>query len=481
MLRRLRECKGCGSSPTFTHVPVSMVSSKENDFGSGRLLKTTQSICPNCLKALEAEVFERQGKVWMDKTCQDCGWYSALLSSDASSYHVSPETQDAGCSCGPAGCGTADDNHSCTLLVEITQKCNLTCPTCYAASSPQNEGFLSVEEYSRLLDTLRERQHGDADVLQLSGGEPTLHPDLLRMIEIAYEKGFKQVYLNTNGLKLSQESYARSLAELAYPVFIYLQFDGMASATYAALRGNERLADVKVKALRNCEALNIEAVPIMTLTKGVNDEEVGLFLEIATQSKAVNKVMIQPAMYSGRYYNPRRVDRLTAADAIERIVEQSSAFETRDFTPIPCGDPNCFRMALALKTEKGLIPVSRYFPPYEKWREAQIAEKLESVSDTFDNPDALAQVLSWSVDSGALGQLSEAEVDVLLDVVAEATEAQGKVDWQGLFAIGIKPFMDAYTYDQDRIDACCAHIASRSGEPVSFCQYNAINRAKGEL
>jgi uncharacterized radical SAM superfamily Fe-S cluster-containing enzyme len=128
-----------------------------------------------------------------------------------------------------------------------------------------------------------------------------------------------------------------------------------------------------------------------------------------------------------------------------------------------------------------LVPVSRYFPPYEKWKEAQIAEKLEAVSDTFDNAGELTEVLSWSVDSGALSKLTDEEVDLLLDVVVEATEKQGEAGWQGLFAIGIKPFMDAYTYDQDRIDSCCAHIASRSGEPVSFCQYNAINRAKGEL
>ena len=262
-----------------------MVSSKENEFGSGSLLKVTQSICPNCLKALEAEVLQRDGKVWMDKTCGDCGSYSALLSSDASSYHLSGGENGAGCSCGPAGCGSASDNHSCTLMVEVTQKCNLTCPTCYAASSPQNEGFLSVEEYGRLLDTLKEKQHGDADVLQLSGGEPTLHPDLLRLIEIGYEKGFKQVYVNTNGLKLSQESYARSLADLPYPVFIYLQFDGMADTTYAALRGNERLADVKVKALKHCEAFGMEVVPVMTLTRGVNDGEVGLFLDIAARSE----------------------------------------------------------------------------------------------------------------------------------------------------------------------------------------------------
>ncbi|MCH6255147.1 radical SAM protein [Puniceicoccaceae bacterium K14] len=460
------------------------------EFKQGKLVKRTESICPSCLQKIDADVYARDGQVWMDKECAEHGHFSALLSNDIQTYLVSAAVKNrgaSGCGCESGGCGapvskdSAVDNHSCTLMVEITQKCNLTCPTCYAASSPQNDDFLRLDKYRELLDTLREKEHGDADVLQISGGEPTLHPDMLEMVDIAYEKGFKQVYVNTNGIKLSQRKYAETLAASKNPIYIYLQFDGLDSKTYAALRGSERLSDVKQRALKNCEDLGIEAIPIMTLTKGINDSEVEAFLNVALSSSAVNKVMIQPAMYSGRYVNPRRLDRLTASDTIDLIVEQSGVFTKEDFTPIPCGDPNCFRMALAIRTESGLVPVSRYFPTYDQWQDEFVAKELESVSDTFDNAEGLSSMLAWSVEHGAISKLEEDKIDELLEAVALASIGKGSAGWRGLFAIGIKPFMDAYTYDQDRIDDCCAHIASQDGEPISFCQYNAINRAKGEL
>ncbi|MBK1880107.1 radical SAM protein [Pelagicoccus mobilis] len=453
------------------------------DFKRGELVKKTTSICPGCLQYIEAEVFRRNRQIWMDKTCQKCGPFSALLSSDANEYLIKvPDSQQASsCGCGSGGCGSAIDNHSCVLLVEITQKCNLTCPTCYASSSPQNDHFLSLKEYDALLDKLLANQHGDADALQLSGGEPTIHPDILPMIELAYEKGFKQVYINTNGIKLSNDTFAKSLAKLGKPLSIYLQFDGTTPDVYAKLRGNEKLVEVKARALENCAKHGFEAIPVMTLTRGVNDNQISEFIRVASQSPAVNKAMIQPAMYSGRYVNPRRVDRITASDTIGLIAEQSGIFSRADFTPIPCGDPNCFRMALALRSDDGLIPVSRFFPPYEKWASPEISEGISAVSDTFDDPDALQRALALASESEALAQLPEEELDQLIDLISGSENSENENSWGRLFAIGIKPFMDAYTYDQDRIDTCCTHITARDGTPVSFCQYNALNRPQGNL
>lgn len=453
------------------------------DFGSGTHLKITQSLCPGCLDSISADVYSRDGQVWMDKTCEKCGAFSALLSSRSDEYFVSrkdsqkPDT----CGCGTGGCGSAIDNHSCVLLVEITQKCNLACPTCYAASSPQNDHFLSLEEYDLLLDRLLENQHGDADALQISGGEPTLHPDLLTIIEHAYEKGFRQVYINSNGIKLSQPKFAAALGALNPKPLVYLQLDGDKAETYQTLRGNNKLFDVKRRALENLEANGIETIPVMTLTRGVNDDQIDTFLQISSSSKAVNKVMIQPAMYSGRYVNPRKLNRITASDTIGLIAEQSGIFSREDFTPIPCGDPNCFRMALALRTPDGLLPISRYFPPFEKWKSESISETITDLTDAFDDAGALQQALSLVGESEALANLPESELDRLLDAVAAASESPAEDGWSNLFAVGIKPFMDAYTYDQDRIDTCCTHIAARDGTPVSFCQYNAINRPTGNL
>ena len=453
-----------------------------------QLIKETISLCPDCLTKIPARVVERNGEVWMLKQCACTGAtreFEALLSSDVRHYHRS--SGQGGCGNGGCCCGSAPEgeaagartNHSCNVLIEITQQCNLTCPACYAASSPKQTEYLSVEEVGRLADQLVAQGHGDADVVQLSGGEPTLHPELLAIIETVLARGFRKLYLNTNGTRLANETFAARLAPYAERLGVYLQFDGIRPETYDRLRGNARLLEDKRKAWRHCERLGIDLVPTMTVARGINEDELGDFIECAAASETVHKVMIQPAIYSGRYLNPLRVDRLGVADVIRAIAEQTKVFSEADFGPIPCGDPNCFSMALALSTEEGLLPVSRYFPKPGEWDSGQTGQLIEAVSDSFDDAAKLHTVLQW-VGREAGEFLSDEVLDALLDRVAAAREGN-RGPWKGLFAIGIKPFMDAYTYDQDRIDACCVHILARDGTPVSFCEYNAVNRPLGQL
>ena len=171
------------------------------------------------------------------------------------------------------------------------------------------------------------------------------------------------------------------------------------------------------------------------------------------------------------------------ADVAKRLEAQSDGLWTEaDFGPIPCSDPNCFSMAVALRTEDGLLPISRYFPRYPTWATAENRALIEGVSDTFDNPQGLQSALQWALTNGALDGLDEATVDRLLDCVGTVQAARSRPEaspFAGLFAIGIKPFMDAHTFDQDRIDKCCVHIIGRDGTPVSFCEYNAVNRPTG--
>lgn len=462
-------------------------------FETGTLLKETRSICPSCLEPVEARVYERGGEVWMDKTCPSHGEYSALLARSRAHYYLAdPRVEALGSCCGPSGCGPSPAptserhqgdqvaNHSCNLLFEITQRCNLTCPTCYAGSSPTAEGEVSLEEFEQRLDGLLAAGKGDADLIQLSGGEPTIHPQFFEILEAALSRPVRQIYVNTNGIKLAQSAFAERLASYGERVNVYLQFDGFKRSTLRILRGREDLVETKLKAADQCERLGLCTVPVMTLTPDVNDDELGAFFEFVTsRPRSIHKVMIQPAMYSGRYEQPRRVDRMTVADVVERITAQVPVFNAMDFSPIPCSDPNCFSMALALRAPDGLVPVSRLFPRYTSWAEPSVAGIIGDVTDTFDSSTDLAAMLQWALESDALAALDEATVDQLLDRIEAATThaAEGGAP---LFAIGIKPFMDAYTYDQDRIDKCCVHIVSSSGEPVSFCEYNAIRRPRGQ-
>ena len=464
----------------------------------GRKIKNTRSICPLCLEPVDAQVFERKGEVWMDKACPSHGHFSALLSSDIRHYYEPATRPVQGSSCCGSSCGLPAteissgsdlapwNTHSCTILIEITERCNLSCPTCFAGSSPQHSAMMSLGEFTQQVDQLVAGGKRGSDMIQLSGGEPTIHPDFFAMVELLFERGFYQVCVNSNGLKLARPAFTQRLADCmsSYPgsqIFVYLQFDGFEDSTHGALRGREDLLDSKRRAMANCQAHGINIHPVMTLTRGINDHEVGAFVQLAVENPYLKNVVIQPAMYSGRYDNPRRRDRITLADTVDLICDQFGVFSPRDFGPIPCSDPNCFGMAVAFRTRQGLLPVSRYFPRYESWGSAEARELIDTFSDTINGPQGISEAIRWATSDGQIDEvlhdLDEAGVDRLLDALIEV-QASGHSLWDNVLTISIKPFMDAWTYDQDRVDQCCMHILDKEGNPVSFCEFNAIRRPR---
>jgi uncharacterized radical SAM superfamily Fe-S cluster-containing enzyme len=186
-------------------------------------------------------------------------------------------------------------------------------------------------------------------------------------------------------------------------------------------------------------------------------------------------------MYSGRYDNPQRADRLTLADAVALISEQFGVFEAADFGPIPCAHPNCHGIAVAVRSNDGLIPVSRYFPQHRQWDAPEAQDLIMKFTNTINGPDGMAAAIQWAMaDDGAGGSLrdvDDATVDRLLDVFA-ANAGGSDLVWDRLLTISIKPFMDAWTYDQDRINQCCVHILDDAGKPVSLCEFNAVTRQR---
>jgi uncharacterized radical SAM superfamily Fe-S cluster-containing enzyme len=487
-------------SPALENMPEETGSSPflTDSCDLGRKIKNTTSICPQCLEPVDAEVFERHGEVWMDKSCTRHGHFSALLSSDIKHYLEPTTRQIQGTSCCGSSCGLPAteisngtdsapwENHSCTILIEITERCNLSCPTCFAGSSPQHSEMMSLEEFTRQVDQLVAGGKSGSDMIQLSGGEPTVHPRFFDMVDLLFERGFHQVCINSNGIKLAQPAFTERLANCMSrragdQVFVYLQFDGFEDNTHAELRGRKDLLNIKRRALNNCQTHGINIHPVMTLTRGINDHEVGDFVQLAVENPALKNVVIQPAMYSGRYDNPQRRDRITLADTVDLICDQFSVFSPQDFVPIPCSDPNCFRMAVAFRTSSGLFPVSRYFPRYETWDSDESRELIDAFTDTINGPQAISEAIRWITSDGqidgVLQDLDDAGVDRLLDALVETQSGDDSL-WDNLLTISIKPFMDAWTYDQDRVDQCCVHILDRNGNPVSFCEYNAINRPR---
>ena len=331
-----------------------------------KVIKTTTSVCPSCLTKVPATVSEEQGEVIMLKRCPTHGEQRVLVESNPDFYW---HADAAGKGCGPGGCLF---NHSCTLIFEITEKCNLSCPTCFSASSPEQQYFLPLERFKQQLDWLLEHGKQDADIMQLSGGEPTLHPDLEAMVEYAFERGLKKVYVNTNGVLLGKDPrLAERLGKWAGRLQIYLQLDGFRDQTYAQIRGASGLASIKKTAIENALSHGIYVLPVVTMTRGVNADEVGALLQLALDKHPLmNTVILQPAMYAGRYDNDQTMRRMTTGDVIDAVEQQTQGmFNRADFGPMPCSHPNCFVFAVGVKREGKLMPISRYFPDFESWGE----------------------------------------------------------------------------------------------------------------
>jgi uncharacterized radical SAM superfamily Fe-S cluster-containing enzyme len=449
-------------------------------------LKTTTSVCPKCLTKVPATVFEKDGRVILRKTCPTHGLEEALLASDARWYWNAG--RDEGC--GSRGC-CMTSNHSCTMIFEITDRCNLTCPTCFTASSPARDWQMSVDDFERKLDRLLRQGKADADMVQLSGGEPTIHPDLERMVKICFERGVRKVYINTNGIRLAKEpGLAERLAAIdggQDRLQFYLQFDGREERTHELIRGARGLYPVKQQAIANIIAVGLFAIPVMTVTRGINLGEIGMVTELVLDHHPkMNTVMLQPAFYAGRYENEKVADRLTVAELVKEVAHQTKGlFLPEDFGPIPCSHPNCFALAVGLVREGKVIPVSRYFPRFEAWQEPEVSPSVARFANRMPQHVLDVRVVDGKVDvlldllAGLQLRQEDETVDALLDLLTGADDSVDWTDYKNFVVIGIKPFMDAHTYDQDRVDRCCVHVIDREGVPVSLCEYNSLRRPRG--
>ena len=226
---------------------------------------------------------------------------------------------------------------------------------------------------------------------------------------------------------------------------------------------------MKRQAIENVLEAGLFVLPVMTVTRGINLDEIGQVLQMVRDyHPRMTTLMLQPAFYSGRYENERD-QRLTMAEVIHEVVRQSDGvFAVEDFGPIPCSEPNCFGIAAGIVSGEEVIPVSRYFPRVETWSDPGVAARVSRVADRL--PQHMLEDLA-----------DDEVVESLLDLLTGDDETRDWADYHNFIVVAIKPFMDAHTYDQDRIDRCCTHIVNRSGDPVSFCEYNALHRPLGRL
>ena len=404
---------------------------------SDRTLKETRTLCPTCLTPVTGETFTRHGKVFLRHECPEHGNSVALVSSDRRHYYLRDEVShplnvlDKCCTTGSSHC-------TCVAVLEITERCNLRCPVCFASSGGgRHRGF---DELRADLEAFLSAR-GSLDVLQLSGGEPLGHPELLKIVDHCRTLPIDHRMINTNGLALlDDDRLAAELAARRPKLELSLQFDGLDAESYTTLRGADLLAKKEV-VIRKIVEHDLPTTLVATVARGVNEGQLGRILRFGLKTRQLRGITYQPATWSGRFDGETDpLDRITLADVVRLLVDQSEGlFEPDDFKPLPCSNPNCCGFTFVVRRPGG--PVM----------------PLTQVVDYENHSERLADRMNFNL--------------------ADARELCGSgYEPHDFFRIVIKPFMDAYTYDRDRIDECCVHIIQPGGEAVSFCHFNTLGR-----
>ena len=443
------------------------------------------SICSTCYRKVEGKIVFQDGNVLMLKRCPEHGAERVLIADDVDYYRrcrevfiKPPEMPNVyntpvkwGC---PYDCGLCTDHeqHSCLSLVEITDYCNLKCPICYSESGPSRQQFRSLRQIEFMLDAVV-RNEGEPDVVQISGGEPTLHPHFFAVLDMAKARPIRHLMVNTNGVRIANdEEFAVRLAAYMPGFELYLQFDSFEREALMDLRGAD-LRHVREQALSRLNKLGISTTLVVTLKKGLNDGEIGKIVDFALKQPCVRGVTFQPIQAAGRLeqYDPA-TDRLTLTEVRRRILEQSAVFRQEDIIPVPC-HPDSLAMAYALKLGDQVVPLTSLIDP-----QVLIGGRRNTIVYEYDDDvrDHIFKLFATN-HSPQSGVASLRELLCCLPMAA-APEGMG---YENVFRVIIMDFIDAYSFDVRSVKKSCVHIVHPDGRLIPFDTYNLFYRDGLEL
>jgi uncharacterized radical SAM superfamily Fe-S cluster-containing enzyme len=473
-----------------------------------QFIKKTKSICPECFKVLDATIFEEDNKVYIKKECLEHGKFQDVYWSDYEQYQRAekfrydgeglrnPRTKtEQGC---PFDCGICPQHKSHTVLaiIDVTNRCNLRCPVCFANAATAGYVYQpSKEEVREMLENLRSNDPVPATALQFSGGEPTIREDLFELIRMAKELGFRHVEVNTNGLRLAQSvDYCRGLKEAGMST-VYLQFDGLSPEVYQFTRGRD-LLETKMKAIENCREAGIKSVVlVVTLIKGVNDHQIGDIIRFAVQNfDVIRCINVQPVSLCGRLPEQERAKmRITIPDFTRLCEEQTNGkVKVSDFYPVPAvvpvskavgalkdkrypeftTHPHCGTATYLFVEDGEIIPITKY---------GNIEKFLGTMNKVYEEA---AKGHKRRAQIRLIGALRHIKFGLLrkylLPIVRSGSyEALGDLH-RKMLMISAMHFMDPYNFDLERVQRCCIHYAVPGGKIIPFCSMNSIHRTKIE-
>ncbi len=449
-----------------------------------KIFSHTQALCPECKNIVDAQIIEIDGKVFLKKFCKEHGKSQALTCSDADWYQESTKYIKPGQSpkdisikdfrgC-PESCGLCPEHqqHTCLPVIEITSRCDLNCPICLKGFG--NNFQLTTADYENILNRLKECEE-QVHVINLSGGEPALHPELEKFLKIPAKYDIMQVTVSTNGLRLLEDQQLRQLFKKTGTIAA-LQFDGFSAETYRSLRGTD-ISKEKLKLIELLEKEGIRYSLVSTVVKDINDHEINNIVDFFFKSKALS-LMFQPAVFTGNaasfnHFN----DRVTIPDVVKEI-EKNSNVNPGDFNPLPCSHFSCFALSYYFNLENGSflnlkeflgkenflnIISNRTLPGLDVEGLSIIKDRIYefwSASDSSNNSEAVLQ-----------------RIRRIFDLINECGCDTKKVfDFgsESMKAIFIHQFMDKDTLDFGRLIKCCNHYPQADGRLIPMCAQNVF-------
>ncbi len=459
-------------------------------FESYEFYKTTRSACPVCRTIIPAKIVFVGENVHMIKVCAEHGEYRSLIARDRRRYLASlsiskpalvplKHTHESfeGCN---LSCGLCPEHqqHTCLPIIEITDYCNLSCPLCLVQNT--HGWHIGLDEFSTIVQTLVDAE-GTLDLINISGGEPAMHPDLLGIVDRARRKEIRNISMSTNGLVFLKN---RGLLDelVKRKVYISLQFDGFERESYQSMRGKDLLED-KLKLLALLEQAGAKASLVMTVVRGLNDHQVGAVTDLLLEKEFIKSLMIQPLAFTnpGYAYDAEKV--FTISDAVRALgAAQRAEIRPEDVTSLPCSHPSCFSLVYLLKLQSGgFIPLTRLVD-IETYLDVIKNKTVPGLDEeSFDAVKENVYEL-WS----ATGSQPDSEkiLQTLRNLICEMGKCGNSPSPQAAFSVAenniksifVHSFMDPYNFDLARAMKCCNQYPEH-GELVPCCVRNTRRRS----
>lgn len=463
--------------PAFPHglAPAEGPPSRQADAGYV-FHELTRSICPSCKTVIDAKILLRDNKVYMSKRCPHCGPFMSLVYDDAQAYlsfarfnkpgtvPLAYGTQHGkGC---PHDCGLCPDHeqHACLGIIEVNSACDMDCPLCFADAAP---GFsLAMDEVEQMLDDYVQTE-GQPEVVQFSGGEPTMHPRIIDFVRAAYARDIRFVMLNTNGKRIARDD--RFLADLdKVRPSLYFQFDGFDRETYRAIRGEPDILEEKLRALDRLAQIGLDVTIVPAIERGINEHEIGRIVDFAIEHPAIRGITFQPAFHAGRYSAHDPMKRMTIPEIVRLIQAQTGGkFVGSDFVPVPCCFPTCNSVTYAFVENDKITPLPRI---------VDVGDYLDYITNRivpdFSHDVRTALEGLWSSSSVAGSEASERRVAIS----CQACELPDSLAINGIAKnmIMLQDFMDPWTFNQKNVMKCCKEFLLPGRKQIPFCAFNSV-------